>query len=256
MAYQKSRGDAYAAIPFEIQSTLNPFPRYANNNKFGYNNSIGTSQEEVWNVGGIEAYLSSAQTMNIVSTDNADKGTPTAGTGARTLTIFGLDNDWLEINETVTLNGTTPVTTTNSYLRVFRMIVRSAGSTGGNVGIITSTASTAATVHSQINPTDNQTLKISFGIPADKYGVITHAEIGCAKSDDCEIRFKVRPFGEVFQTKRLLNFFQQTVSFSNIIPILLPPKTDITITALSAAGGVKVSANIDYYLIDAREVIG
>lgn len=251
----KSRRDEYAKIPFEFQATLDQFPRYSNQNKFGYNNSVGTSQEEIWNVGGVEQYLTTAETMNIASTSGDDDGAP-AGTGAQTLTIFGLDNDWLEVNETVTLNGTTDVTTTNSYLRVLRMIVRTAGATGANVGTITATASTAATVHAQINPTDNQTLKINFGIPANKYGVITHSEIGCAKNNDCEIRFKVRPFGQVFQTKRLLNFFQETVSFSNIIPILLPPKTDVTITALTSAGNVKVSANLDYYLIDAIEVTG
>lgn len=257
MGYVKSMGKDYAAIPFEFRTTLTQFPRYSNNNKFGYNNAVGTSQEEIWNVGGVEAYLATAETMNIASTseeDDADKDP--AGTGAYTLTIFGLDNNWDEVTETVTLNGTSDVETTNSYLRVFRMIVNTAGSTGSNVGTITATASSAASVHAQINPTDNQTLKINFSIPQDKYGVITHAEIGCAKADDCEIRFKVRPFGEVFQTKRLLNFFESTVSFSNIIPILLPPKTDITITALSGAGGVKVSANLDYYLIDSREVTG
>lgn len=255
MGFVKSKGGDYSPIPFEYRATLNQFPRYENNNKFGYNNAVGTSQEEIWNVGGIEAYLSSAETMNIASTSGDDDGNP-EGTGAHTLTIFGLDDDWLPIQETITLNGMSNVLTSNSYLRVFRMVVNSAGATGSNVGTITATASTAASVHAQINPTDNQTLKINFSIPANRYGVITHAEIGCAKSDDCEIRFKVRPFGEVFQTKRLLNFFQQTVSFSNIIPILLPPKTDITITALSAAGGVKVSANLDYYLIDSREVTG
>jgi len=255
MGYVKSQGDAYAAIPFEYRATLQQFPRYDNNNKFGYNNAVGTGQEEIWNVGGIESYLSTAETMNIASDSSDDDGAP-VGTGALTLTIYGLDNDWNEINETITLNGTSDVETTNSYLRVFRMVVNTAGTTGSNVGTITATASTAATVHAQINPTDNQTLKINFSIPQDKYGIITHAEIGCAKADDCEIRFKVRPFGEVFQTKRLLNFFESTVSFSNLIPILLPPKTDVTITALSSAGGVKVSANLDYYLVDSREVTG
>lgn len=255
MAYQKSRGDAYSPIPFEYQVTLGQFPRYENRNKFGYNNNVGTSQEEIWNVGGVEAYLSTAETMNIASTSTDDDGDP-AGTGAQTLIISGLDNNWVEIEEEVTLNGTSNVTTTNSFLRVLRLIVTAAGSTGSNVGTITATASSAGSVHAQINPTDNQTLKINFPIPAGKYGVITHSEIGCAKSDDCEIRFKVRPFGEVFQTKRLLNFFQNTVSFSNFIPILLPPKCDVTITALSGAGGVKVSANIDYVLIDSREITG
>lgn len=253
MAYVKSRGDDYAPIPFEDRVTIGRFPRYSSNNKFGYNNDVGTSQEEIWNVGGVESYLSSAETMNIVSTSTDDDGDPT-GTGAHTLIIFGLDDDYLPVQETVTLNGTSNVLTSTAFLRVLRMIVTAAGSTGSNVGTITCTASSSSSVHAQINPTDNQTLKINFSIPADKHGLITHAELGCAKNDDCEIRFKVRQFGEVFQTKRLLNFYQQTVSFSNIIPILLQPKCDVTITALSSAGGVKVSANIDYYLIDSREL--
>ena len=255
MAQVKSPASAYAKLPFEYQVSLGQFPRYVGNNKFGYNNSVGTSQEEIWNVGGVEAYLSSAEQMNIVSTSTNDDGSP-AGTGAQTLTIFGLDNNWNEIQEDITLNGQTNVLTANSYLRVFRMIVTAAGATGSNVGTITATAATAATVHAQINPTDNQTLKINFSIPAGKYGLIRGAEIGCAKTDDCEIRFKVRPFGEVFQTKRLLNFYQATVVFENFLPILVPPKADVTITGLSSAGGVKISANIDYYIIDSIEVTG
>lgn len=253
----KSKADAYQKIPFPYQVSLGQFPRYSSNNKFGYNNSVGTSQEEIWNVGGVEAYLSSAETMNIVSTsveDDADKNP--AGTGAYTLTIVGLDNDWEPVSETISLNGQSNVLTTNSYLRVFRMIVNTAGSTGSNVGTITATASTASSVHAQINPTDNQTLKINFSTPAGKYGLITGSEIGCAKNDDCEIRFKIRPLGEVFQTKRLLNFYQVTVNFEDFIPILIPPKSDVTMTALSAAGGVKVSANLDYMLIDSVEVTG
>lgn len=255
MGQVKSRPAAYQNIPFEYQVSLGQFPRYEANNKFGHNSAVGTTQEEIWNVGGVEAYLSSAETMNIVSTDINDDGDP-ASTGAHTLTISGLDNDWMYVEETVTLNGTTNVLTTQSFLRVFRMVVTAAGTTGSNEGVITATASTAASVHAQINASDNQTLKINFAIPADKYGLITYAELGAGKADDAEIRFKVRPFGSVFQTKRLLNLYQSTSSFNNFIPLLIPSKADVTITALSAAGGVNVSANIDYYLIDAVEVTG
>ena len=255
MPVEKSRPSAYASIPFETQVALGQFPRYQSNNKFGFNNAVGTSQEEIWNVGGIEAYLSTAETMNIVSTSTNDDGSP-VGTGARTLTISGLNNDWLLVQETITLNGQTNVLTTNAYLRVFRMVVNTAGSTGSNVGTITATASTAATVHAQISPTDNQTLKINFSVPANKYALITYAELGTAKADDSQVRFKIRPFGEVFQTKRILNLFQNIVSFSGFEPILVPPKSDITITALSISGGISVSANIDYYLIDSVEITG
>jgi len=255
MSEIKSRPSAYNKIPFEFQVALGQFPRYSSNNKFGFNNAVGTTQEEIWNVGGIESYLSSAQTMNIVSTSTNDDGSP-VGTGARTLTINGLDNSWLPVQETITLNGQTNVLTSNSYLRVFRMVVNTAGSTGSNVGTITAKASTATTTHAQIDPTNNQTLKINFSVSANKYCLITYAELGVAKADDSQIRFKIRPFGEVFQTKRMLNLFETTVGFSNFEPILVPPKSDITITALSAAGGVSVSANIDYYLIDSLEITG
>lgn len=195
MAYVKTGRDGFQNIPFKIRAALGQFPRYSTNNKFGYNNAVGTSQEEIWNSGGVESYLSSAERMNIASTDADDAS---GDTGANTLTIYGLDNDWIEVNETITMNGTTNVLTTNSYIRVLRMIVNTAGSSGHNEGVITATAQTSMTVHGQINATDNQTLKINFGIPADKYGLITGAEIGCAKNEDIEMRFKVRPFGEVF----------------------------------------------------------
>lgn len=255
MGYVKTLDAGYSEIPFLYRVALGQFPRYSINNKFGYNVAAGTSQEEVWNVGGIESYLSTAEKMNIVSTSTNDDGDP-AGTGAQTLTIYGLDNDWSEINETVTLNGQTNVLTTNSYLRVFRMIVNTAGSTGSNVGVITASAQTSASTHAQINATDNQTLKINFSAPAGKYVLITGAEIGTAKNKDVEIRFKIRPFGETFQTKKVLNFYQATVSFEQFLPILIPPKSDITITAVTGAGTAEVSTNIDYLLIDSREITG
>ena len=255
MSIIKSKPNAYQNIPFQYQVSLGQFPKYSSNNKFGFNSAIGTSQEEIWNVGGIEAYLASAETINIVSTDINDDGDP-ASTGAHTLVISGLDNDWMPVQETITLNGTTNVLTTNSYIRVFRMVVTAAGTSLANEGTITATASSAGSVHALISPTDNQTLKINFSTPANKYGLITYSEIGTAKGDDCKIRFKVRPFGEVFQTKRILSFYQNMSSFNGFNPILIPPKADITITAESSASGVELSANIDYYLINAVEVTG
>ena len=84
--------------------------------KFGRNNDIDTSTvpEEIWNGGGLRYYPSTAAALNVVSTNANDTA---AGTGARTVRVTGLDANWNEISEIVTLNGLTPVQTVNSYLR-------------------------------------------------------------------------------------------------------------------------------------------
>lgn len=59
-----------------------------------------------------------------------------AGTGARTVRLVGLDAALATVTEDVTLNGQTQVTTSTSFLRVTRMIVLTVGSGGHNDGIV------------------------------------------------------------------------------------------------------------------------
>ena len=93
-------------------------------NIFGFNRSIGTSFETLWNDSATYVYPSSASTLEAVSDSASD-----------TMAVFidGLDADYNRINETVTLNGTTPVTTTQSFLRVNSAVILA----GSNVGDIT-----------------------------------------------------------------------------------------------------------------------
>jgi hypothetical protein len=60
-----------------------------------------------------------------------------AGTGARTFVLNGLDTNFNPISETLTMNGTTPVLTVNSYLRVNSLQIASAGSGNTNAGDVT-----------------------------------------------------------------------------------------------------------------------
>lgn len=57
-----------------------------------------------------------------------------AGTGARTIDVYGLDKDFNFIKETITLNGQTKVTTALSYRRVFEIVVVTAGTGFVNAG--------------------------------------------------------------------------------------------------------------------------
>jgi hypothetical protein len=107
-------------------------------NKFGYNTDVDTASEEIiasfggtWTSANI---MTSADTLDVVSSSTSDAA---AGTGAITIGIEGIDANHLYQFEMVSMNGTTAVTTTNTWLGVNRAYVLSSGSNDSNVGTIT-----------------------------------------------------------------------------------------------------------------------
>ena len=75
----------------------------------------------------------SLRTLSIASTSANDTS---AGTGARTLFIIGLDTNGLEIFEFLTMNGQTEVDTALQYTRMNEFFVATSGSNNSNVGTI------------------------------------------------------------------------------------------------------------------------
>ncbi len=138
-------------------------------NKFGENQDvdIGTVPETLWSQGALHVPPTAARTHDIASTSAADDGSP-GGTGAQTVRVYGLDSSWLEQEEDVTLNGTTNVATANTYTRIFRMKVLTAGSGMTNAGLITATAQTDATVTAAIPIGESQTQMAVWTVPSGK----------------------------------------------------------------------------------------
>jgi len=116
-------------------------------NKFGYNPDVDTTTdpEIIAFFGGTFAIMTSADTLDVVS-DDAQDGV--AGTGALTVLITGIDGSHNTITETVTMNGVSAVTTSNSFLGVNRVVVLSSGTDDANKGNIT-IDDTAGTVGTQ-----------------------------------------------------------------------------------------------------------
>jgi len=90
---------------------------------------------------GIQTDLSPSSAIDIVSSQQLKIKSTTAndtngGTGAWTVKIYGLDSNYAEISETVTMNGTTAVTTVNSYIAVNYMKVVTVGTLKVNDGNI------------------------------------------------------------------------------------------------------------------------
>ena len=97
--------------------------------------------------------------------------TLSAGSGAKTVLITGLNADYEIISETVILNGTNTVVTINEYLRVFELKVLS----GTNAGAITATGDTL--LQKTMATGANITKSSHYTIPNDCVGYLTTLEV-------------------------------------------------------------------------------
>ena len=136
-----TRGGAYE--PFELQVSRNQILGHNTANIFAYGTTPATAGtfRTVWENMATTDYVfpTSATTMTLVSTVNTDTAT---------ITITGLDASYNLLTENLVLNGTTGVTTVNSYFRINNIAV-SVGSATNPSGVIT--LATGGVTYAQIN---------------------------------------------------------------------------------------------------------
>jgi len=221
--------------------------------KFGRNTDIDSgAAEDIWDGGGIYVYPTVARIHDLASTSGSDTA---AGTGARTVEVFGLDASFNEVSETKTLLGATLVPTTNSYTRMFRIIVRSGGSGGANVGTITATAQVDGTISAQIDPLNNQTLMALYTVPAAKtaYMVMIYHGLLRQTAAGVDISMFVRPPGEVFQLKVSQGSNTQGTTYSRhdiVVPQAFAAQTDIKMRGDASSNNSDVFGGFDLVLVD------
>ena len=242
-------GSTVGNIPFYLAVQQGKVPGYSMVNKFGYNPTIGSgSFETIWETGDNYSWQSTAVTVDVVSDDVNDD---VAGTGARTLRIQGLDGSYNFAEETVDMDGTTTVTTTQTFLRVFRMSVETAGSSGNNEGTITVTYTGGSDVAATISAGNGQTLMTLYTIPAGYTGYLLSINISSGKDQEMDFKF-IQRINEGsnggFQTKQFLNVRggQSTVIFNAIN--IIPQKSDIYVSGKGSSTS-SASASFDLLLV-------
>ena len=202
-----------------------------------------SNEQTLWNPTTVWVPPATATTMTVVSSSTSDT---TAGTGARTVSIAGLDSNYAEISETVTLNGTTAVTTTKSYLRIQRMTVVTAGSTESNVGTI---SISNANPQGTIQPNAGQSSFSMYTVPAGKVAYLHALHLSSSKSTDGKFTLRTRLNGvSRIRHSALLTGESYDVEFT--YPTVLPEKTDIELRALANTGNGIVAGSYDLLIID------
>jgi hypothetical protein len=209
--------------------------------KFGANFDIdqATDPESVWTGSGLYPWssLATAQTIYCLSTSASDTAV---------LTIEGLDANYDEQTETVTLTGASAVTTTNTFIRVFRMTYED----GANVGTITArTVSASGTVVAQIDIGYAQTLMAVYTVPAGHTGYLVALDSTIDSNKNAQLLMYHRLFGKPFRIAHVAETSGH-YRYDFHAPLRVPEKTDIDIRIDNVSGNdSRVTANFDIVLI-------
>ena len=205
---------------------------------FGFNRSIATSFETIFNDGGgVYTFPSSALVLSLVS----------SAADTCVVCVYGLDADWLEITENVTLTGTTPVTTTQSFFRVNGAYVVS-GTQSGNVSITNN-----GTKYAYIEADTGVSQACVLSTSATKSAYITDVTFtsGTVNSNKYLTgRAYLKQYDMTVQ-----NFWQSTwadgqISFNMSVPFRLPQKSDFMIEAKSSSSENEIAVYMNGFVID------
>ena len=206
-------------------------------NIFGFSRSVGTTFQTIWNDGGQYVHPSAAVQMSCVSTSASD---------TMTIVISGLNADYETIAEIVQLNGTTPVTTTNSFYRINTATILS----GSNVGDIT--VSEGGTVYANIEATLGTTQACIYTVPANHSLYIFRISLtsGTVNSNKY-ITYRNRVDSSTGRVLRVAEatFQLNMQTFDRQIPFRIAPKSDFQFEAKSSSGTNELSIFVEALLM-------
>jgi len=219
--------------PFELQVARGQVDGHTPIEIFGYSAAIGaTAQGPMWEgqtqSGGLYTPPSAAAPLVLVSSSASD-------TTALSVRIEGCGANFAALTETIALNGTTNVTTTNSFLRINGMYVTN----GTNVGTIT--AKISSTTYAQINAGVGQTQTSIYTVPAGYTFYLSYVQY------DAAIGFTSSAFmtgqeynkdnvtGQITVTHQTVFVQKQEIPYT--CPVPHTEKTDMQFCVKASAGG-------------------
>ena len=233
---------------FERNIEFGLIPDYGTFGNIGSAENAGTTLRTLWNDDSIYVFPTSGTQMTISSESANDVA---AGTGARTVLISYLDEDYIEQTEIITMNGQTAVSTVaTDILRVNSLIVLTAGSAGNNQGQIylgtgTVTAGVPATKYSIMPVNINVSRTGVYTVPAGKRYSLASNIFSSVGNKETFVQFNVSLGGtgtfistSEFTVSDTSEIFHNFVGFGH-----LTPKSDVRIDVRATSGTITSRIN-------------
>lgn len=244
---------------FELQVARGQIRGHQIRHIFGYNPDIDANVEEtIWTAGGLYTHITTPTIMTVSSTSTSDTS---AGVGARTISILGINSTGNEVSETVTLNGQTPVNTIHTYVAIQSVLVTTVGSTQRNVGNISIgtgivTGGVPAVIYGHMLATENGSLMGHYTIPLEFTGYLISGSVSCGATQAAKnivARLKYRDPQGVSHTSAIVTFSEGKIDFNFDYPIRLQSGSSISATATSTTDNERVSSYFQLLLVKNQE---
>jgi hypothetical protein len=172
------------------------------------------------------------------------------GTGAKTIIVHGLDTNWDEVSETVTMNGTASVETSTAFLRVFRAQAGITGTDEVNAGLISINDNADVVTLAEIVAGRGQTQMAMWTVPADHTLFITQLNASESAGKSTRIRLYSIDRSIANQSFRLKDELVASAGDSGReykLPLKFTEKTDIEVRGEAAVAGGNVNAGFEGY---------
>lgn len=231
--------------PFDLQIARNQVDGHDHIDLFGYSTVVGsTAMGPLWegltSSGGNYPFPSTAGTISCVSASASDT--------AVTMLISGLDSTFSPVTASVTLNGTTPVVTTQVFLRI-NSVTTTVGNAVGNV-----TFTRGSTVIAQVNAGLGQTQMAVYTVPKGYTMFLTYLQADGNTTTtsgaymNTRLRTILNPSGVILITNQTTYLTNLQIPYE--VPVEILEKTDIEFQFLGSGGaGSRQNCYAGGYLI-------
>jgi len=223
--------------------------------KTGYNEGLGATEEDMWNVGGTYIFPTAEMQMEVVSSSADDTSN---GTGVRKVKIWYLDDAGVEKTEEITMNGATPVATTATDIyRINRFRITATGTglkAAGNIDI-RNLADTP--IYARISTGMTRARQAIYTVPAGKVLYITSVTMSCgANVSGRLVRFTTRAtydniadtINSWFTAYTEIYLEDNAITVSLEIPTHFHPLVDIKVSAISPDGAASGNTTLRGWL--------
>lgn len=252
--YENGRWEPMSGKDFLIEVGKGNVPGHSLVRVNGANSAASTTLQDIWGTGGVKVPLQAAETMDIVSTDTTND--ISGGTGANVVRVVGVGATGASQTEDVTLLATV-VPTIATFLRVDYIELVSVGTYGGsNLGAITATATTAATVQATMAIGEGRSGQSHYFVPLGFNAQLMRISITVDSNKTADVHMNERaaaldittPFSPVISRHHWegINYSEETFKANHLFSEL----TDIWFACQMTSGTGEVDVDYDILLID------